>query len=1287
MVNATRTSGCALLWRWARRIARALLVMGALAGMTLGAVAHAQVGFRSAASSTALAPQFRSATSGTLTTVAFRSASSGFLVGTGTLSVPRPAGMAVNDVLIIAVAVRPIASTITPLQAGWTLIRRTDNAVANANSLAIYYKVITNLASEPAANYTFTIGGGATHATGGIQAFSGVDNTNPIDVENGQTTPNATNHSTPNITTTVRNTVVAAMFSVASADAWAPVTAGLTERFDVSSPTPGSNAVGQTTEGATRTQAARGAVGVQTSALTGAFNDVGNAHILAVRPALRINLPAGVLANDVLIASIGITPSTAVITPPAGWTLVRRDNQAVATANSLAIYQKIATGAEPAFYDFTVATTDFAVGGIQAFFNVDTTTPVNVQAGNATASASTHTAPTVTPTVPNTLLVTSHTYAASQNWTPPAGMTESFDIRSGAAAAAGQAVEGNFQYIAAGGAATGTRTATAAGATPDTGNANSLALQSPRPRLTINVPAGTALNDQMIAAISVQPSTATVTPPAGWTLVRQINNAAATSNSLYVYRRTATGAEPASYTWDFAAWASGYAAGGIESFSGVDTTTPIDVENGAATASALTHATPSVTTTVANTMLVTSHAIASSSTWTAPAGMAEAFETAALTTPNVNGQSIEGNYVAQVAIGATGAKTATASANADAGNAHILALRPAPPPPPAAGGFNAYESSTIAGAITGVIKTKIAGSAISLDMIVLNAAETAILTTFTGTVRVEVLDASNNSGALDGNSCRPTWTVIQTLSPDPAFIAGDNGRKTISFTQPNSYPNTRLRITFPAGAPTVTGCSTDNFAIRPNALASFAVTDTDWQTAGTGRALNLLTFAAITPTHKAGRPFSVRATAVNGAAATTTNYVGAPTATLATCVGAACTATFGTLTLATTFVAGQLVNDVASYNNVGSFRLELVDSSFASVDAGDSSPLEREIRSGTIDIGRFVPDHFAVALNAPNFGTACAAGTFTYVGETFNYNTLQPIITVTAQDFANNPTTLYAGAWLRITNSSVTPATQAARYSRFDALGGGTTPTLNYAGLPATAGDPAIGVFTAGVGTLTFSSGTGLGFVRSTTTPNAPFNADIALALNVIDTDGVAFAGNPAAFGTATLGGGMAFSSGKQMRFGRMRLMNVFGSALLDLPLSLTTEYYDGSFFVTNTADSCTTLAASNIVFNFVGPNLAACETFLNPAGALAFTSGKANVKLTKPGSNKNGAVDLTVNLGTVPAGNTCTSATSSAATAANKIWLQGNWGGGAYDQNPQGRATFGIFKNADQFLYFREIH
>ncbi len=208
--------------------------------------------------------------------------------------------------------------------------------------------------------------------------------------------------------------------------------------------------------------------------------------------------------------------------------------------------------------------------------------------------------------------------------------------------------------------------------------AASAAAPSATLNLTINKPAGTVQNDTMVASISVRPDTATITEPSGWTLVRRIDNANANANSLAVYYKVAGASEPTSYTWTFST--STGSAGGIQTFSGVDATTPIDVEAGQITANGLTHDTPSVTTTVANTMIVTSHGFTSSATWTPPSGMTEAFDVASQTVPAIGGIAIEGNYVIQVAGGATGAKTATASNDSDVGNAHILALRPEPLP-------------------------------------------------------------------------------------------------------------------------------------------------------------------------------------------------------------------------------------------------------------------------------------------------------------------------------------------------------------------------------------------------------------------------------------------------------------------------------------------------------------------------------------------------------------------------------------------------------------------------------
>jgi hypothetical protein len=192
--------------------------------------------------------------------------------------------------------------------------------------------------------------------------------------------------------------------------------------------------------------------------------------------------------------------------------------------------------------------------------------------------------------------------------------------------------------------------------------------------LTISKPSGTAAGDVMVAGIAVRPSTATITPPSGWTLVRRIDNSNSNSNSLAIYTKVAGGSEPASYNWTFST--STGSVGGILTFSGVNTATPVDVENGQNTANGLSHASPDVTTTVANTMLVTFHGFSSAATWTPPTGMNEAVDVASITVPSASGISLEGNYVAQAAAGATGAKTATANNDSDVGNAAIVALQP-----------------------------------------------------------------------------------------------------------------------------------------------------------------------------------------------------------------------------------------------------------------------------------------------------------------------------------------------------------------------------------------------------------------------------------------------------------------------------------------------------------------------------------------------------------------------------------------------------------------------------------
>jgi MSHA biogenesis protein MshQ len=1021
-------------------------------------------------------------------------------------------------------------------------------------------------------------------------------------------------------------------------------------------------------------------VGGNQATLTGWFEFSDNLF----PPTLTISKPTGTAVNDVLIASIGTRPngynnaaagSTVIAPPDAGWTLVDRVNNTSGTVHSLAVYRKVVTDVnEPASYDWKIAGYHSAVGGIQAFTGVDNVTPIaaaeHAGASDTNTGNTTHSTPSITTALANSMIVTSFMKANcnSATWSTPSGMTEAFDAWN---SCGGSDLAADYA-LQAGTGATGAKQASSSPGNSASSHILALRAQAPSSTLTINKPAGLAQNDVMIASITVGPSTATIAPPAGWALVRRMDNPNDTSNSLAVYSKLAGGSEPASYDWTISAGHAG-AAGGIQAFSGADLA--IEVENGQNTGASTSHATPSVTTGLANTMLVTSHGVgAASNSWTPPSGMTEGVEAQGGT------QGLVMSYALQPGAGASGAKSATSSASGS-GNAHILAVRRV------IGSFNAFETSTGANAISGVIKTKIAGTTVTTAIAALNAAKGAVATTFVGTVKIEVLDASDNSAALDANGCRSTWPVIQALS-DLTFVPADNGRKNTSFTVANTYPNVRLRMGSPAGAPAIIGCSSDNFAIRPNQFINVLVTDNDAQTAGTTRTLNNLAAPGGT-VHKAGQPFTVRATAVNGAGTpvTTTNYAGTATTTLADCGATnACLASgFGTLTVGAGFVAGQLTSNLATYSEVGSVAVTLVDSTFANVDAGDgSTAAEREIKSSSaVNVGRFVPDHFAVALNTPSFGTACGAGSFTYVGQGFNYSTA-PVITVTAQNAANATTLSYSGALWQITAASLTGKSYTAASGTFDTTG-------------ITGTDPAIVDSGSGVGTLTFRSpsffGAGTGFFFTRTTPVAPFNADVSLAINVIDADGVAYATNPARFGQATAGNGIAFSAGNSMRFGRLAMRNANGSHLVPLPVPVETQYWGYTNpplntvlgFITNTADSCTSFANNNVQMSGFTANLVACETAVNGAGTLS--GGREMLLLPAPGNANNGSVQLTVNLGASNSGTTCTSVGGGTvpAAGASRAYLQGNWTGSAYDQNPKARAAFGVFRGADEVIFIRE--
>jgi len=598
------------------------------------------------------------------------------------------------------------------------------------------------------------------------------------------------------------------------------------------------------------------------------------------------------------------------------------------------------------------------------------------------------------------------------------------------------------------------------------------------------------------------------------------------------------------------------------------------------------------------------------------------------------------------------------------------------------GSFNAFETSTAAGAINGVITTKVAGVAFSLDVVAISGG--AQLAGFTNPVRVELLGNAALGVPLDAQNCPTAFTLLQTVAPDPTINAG---RSTVNFAAvANAWRDVRVRVRYPVGAPTVTSCSTDNFAIRPASFA-LAATDNDWQTAGAVRTLNN-TASGGGVVHKAGRSFTLR---VTPAPASATNYSGDPTVSALACSLPASCAN-GALSLGTfNSVGGERVSDTATYGEAGAFDLTLVDQTFASVDAADGTPADCSAAGrhvcqspAPLAVGRFVPDRFALgATTAPVFRTfdaldaACSvppAGprrSFTYVGQYFGYATL-PAATITAQNASGGTTTNYRGALWKLNAAGASQSLANTPALAIDtALVG--APTLTET--PNT-----------GTGTLAANAADRIAFVRDNTTPLAPFAASLALTWSVSDASEAGPNQGTITATSALVFNGIAFDSGSDFRYGRLRLGNANGSQLVPLPVLMEAQYWLGApGFVTNAADHCTSIASASVAMSTFTGNLAACETAVSNGGML--TAGRRALILAAPGNANDGSVILTANLGAAPSGTTCTvvGGAASPAAGADRAYLQGNWTGPLYDDNPAARATFGAFKGAGEVIFMRE--
>jgi len=638
------------------------------------------------------------------------------------------------------------------------------------------------------------------------------------------------------------------------------------------------------------------------------------------------------------------------------------------------------------------------------------------------------------------------------------------------------------------------------------------------------------------------------------------------------------------------------------------------------------------------------------------------------------------------------------------------------------GNFNAFDTSTAAGAVAGVIRTKIAGRTLAassgnIDVVSLSG---GALSPFTGNTTVQFLDARDNSGALDGKGCRPTWTVIATDAGLTAFtltFAGQNRLSLPAKTPVNSWPEVRVKIINASDA-TKYGCSNDAFAIRPahiNTVGALA-RDTDWQTNGNTRTLNNLA-ATGGNVHAAGKPFSLSGlTARNALNNPTTNYAGNPTLvpgnlvfpdpTYCTTNGYTCIP--GTFTVGSwNYAGGALSSTTAAYSEAGTFSWEVEDRSFASVDAADSTISQRYFRSNAvIYTGRFVPASYQLNLNTPQlqtFGSACATRSFTYLGQPFGFVTT-PSATVRAMNGAATPaqTLNYLGVvgsggiWklatpLIYSSAACTAPTQTCAMTRQDAANRTRlAATYTYAPTPVTSlpGWATLNTATVGAATLTSNNnGSGslafgttdrLALNRDPTTPLAPFTAAVSLALQLDDLSEAGVAGNPAAITGSLTATPISFDASNQFRLGRLRVVNAYGSELLPLRVPLRAESHTGTGWSANVADNCTAIP-TNAFFTS-----GALVPVIQSASPITLNGGLGTLVFNATAIA--GSFDLAVNLNAAGVDTSCNAAHGG--TAANMPWLQGFWsstcsGTPAWAQDPNARIRAGSPKAP--YIYLRE--
>jgi len=316
----------------------------------------------------------------------------------------------------------------------------------------------------------------------------------------------------------------------------------------------------------------------------------------------------------------------------------------------------------------------------------------------------------------------------------------------------------------------------------------------------------------------------------------------------------------------------------------------------------------------------------------------------------------------------------------------------------------------------------------------------------------------------------------------------------------------------------------------------------------------------------------------------------------------------GTLTL--TGANGVFTASGLSFDEVGIINLQYDVASGSYLNTGDV------LTNDTQGIGRFTPDHFDLTETQSGvFTTFCQ--NFTYLGQAFGLTTV-PQISVVARNSNGVQTQNYTAAFNKLP-AALSSTTNAYAFA---AASSPTGTTLNSSNATSTLQN-----FINGQGTYQLGVGAGLAFTRPTGDVGVlPFNASIGYSFTLADSDGVSYSG-----GSPFSVTGMAFTGANAFWDGRYYLSNGYGSDRAPLYMNLTTQYYTATGFITNTADSCTTLPSTATTSGAFTPTVTFAPGTGAPNGSTTFYQGTGFLVLSPPagglGATEQPYVDVTLGL------------------------------------------------------------